>query len=379
MPSRGRALSECALVSSLLFLPGLAASAAPASALAWVVGGCFALYAGWAAILARRRWSLLALMLVGLAAALYATAVERPDIPPRLGVQLADEEGGAAVTQVVRGTPADGAMQVGDVVVAVEGQPLDAARPSADLRERLLDAKRLPPGDATFTVRRKGRTQDVTVKLGAVPRGPALRGADLPWILLRAAAVLLIIAAVLRLDGQSARNIGLERHGLGRELLWGVPVLVGTLAVHVTVTTPLAVLLAKAGLAGDEVSQRVTALSGLAGEVSLWQFGLSMIVVATFEEVVFRGFLLPRVRHLTGRWDLALVVVPLLFGVGHLYEGTVAVVQAAVLGLCFSAALLWRGHLGSAISAHALFNTLMFTLLVALMKSGMLEKLLEKQ
>ncbi|MGH7322398.1 MAG: CPBP family glutamic-type intramembrane protease, partial [Candidatus Rokuibacteriota bacterium] len=304
-----------------------------------------------------------------------ATAVERPPVPARLGVEVVDRDGHAEVTQVVAGSAADGTLRAGDRITAVAHKPLDVSRPAQDLRARLRDEGQVPKGETVFTVVRAGATEELTVRLPRMPRGPALRGADLPRILLRALAVLLLVGALLLTDGQSAYHIGLARDGFLREALLGVPVLLGTLAVHLSVTIPIALALSRTDFASREASQRVVALGGLAGDVSLWQFALSMVVVAVFEEGLFRGFLLPRVRHLTGRWALAVALVPLLFGLGHLYEGVLAVAQAAVLGLCFSIAFLWRGHLASAVVAHAAFNTLMFTLLVALQRSGFLEKM----
>ena len=215
----------------------------------------------------------------------------------------------------------------------------------------------------------------VAAALGAASQATAGAPGLMAWLLVRSVAVLAIIAAFLDADGQTARHVGLERSRLGRELLWGGPVLAGTLVIHTAVTVPIALVLSRTAFLSREASQRLGALTGLMAEVSLWRFALAMVVLAAFEEVVFRGFLLPRLRHLTGRWWLAVLVAQGLFGLGHFYEGALAVIQTAVLGVCFSAAFLWRAHLGSAIAAHAAFNTLVFTLVAFLQRSGLLEKL----
>ncbi len=375
MPSRPRTASECAFVVTLLFVPGLGLSMVPGAAWPWLLGASFIVFAGWALALARRRGGLAAAMLAGVAATLWATAVERPPVPARLGVEVVDRDGHAEIMQVVAGSAADGTLRAGDRIIALANRPLDVSRPAEDLRARLRDEGQVPRGETVLTVVRDGVTAELTVRLPPVSRGPGLRGADLPRILLRGLAVLLVVGALLLADGQSAYHIGLAREGFLREALLGVPVLLGTLAVHLSLIIPIALALSRTGFASREASQRIGALQGLTGDVSLWQFALSMVVVAAFEEGLFRGFLLPRVRHLTGRWALAVALVPLLFGLGHLYEGVLAVVQTAVLGVCFSLAFLWRGHLASAIVAHAAFNTLMFTLLVALQRSGLLEKM----
>jgi membrane protease YdiL (CAAX protease family) len=375
MPSRGRVLSECALVLTLLLVPGLARNAAPEAWSWYVLGGAGVLWGGWALALTARRGLAALVAVAGTAIAIWTAGVEVPKLPPRLGVQLADREGSAEVTSVTSATPADGRLRAGDRILAVADQLLDPKVPSADLRARLADEKRTPPGPTRLTIARGGSKQEVTVPLGRIPRGPQLSASLLGWLVARSVAVLVIIAAVLYVDGQSARHIGLEPSRLGRELLYGAPVLMGTLVVHISLSVPIGLLLSKTAFLSRETSQRVAALQGLVADVKLWQFALAMIVLAGFEEIVFRGFLLPRSRHLVGRWWLAVLVVQVLFGLGHLYEGALAVLQTTVLGVCFSLAFLWRGHLGSAIAAHAAFNTLVFTLLVALQRSGLLERL----
>lgn len=375
MPSAGRVASECGLVVTLFAVPGLAAAAVPAGWTAYVLGASFAVWGGWALALTRRRRLAALVALVGVAATLWFSAFGRPRTPARLGVQLADREGGAEVTEVTPRSAAEGKLVPGDRIHALGGQPLAEAAPSDDLRARLSDEAKVPAGPVRLTLARGGVEQEVTLTLGPVPRGPQLGAAELLWLIWRALAGLLIIGALLAADGQSAQHIGLAADRMGVELLWGAPVLAGTLVVHVAVSVPLALVLSKTAFLGREVSQRFSALRGLFTEVNLAQLALAMVLLAAFEEVVFRGFLLPRVRSLVGRWWLAVIAVQLLFGLGHLYEGGLAVFQTAVLGVCFSLAFLWRAHLGSAIVAHAAFNTMTITLMAALAKSGLFEKL----
>ena len=62
-----------------------------------------------------------------------------------------------------------------------------------------------------------------------------------------------------------------------------------------------------------------------------------------------------------------------LFGLGHFYEGTLAVFQTAVLGAFF--VFLYRFRLPSVMVAHAAFTTINFALMLWLQRSGLLEKL----
>lgn len=84
-----------------------------------------------------------------------------------LGVLARDADtGGALVTRVVAGSPADSAgIHVGDVVVAVDGNPVDGiADLAAEVRSR-------HPGDEiTIGVTRNGAQLELTATLETAPR-----------------------------------------------------------------------------------------------------------------------------------------------------------------------------------------------------------------
>jgi S1-C subfamily serine protease len=87
-----------------------------------------------------------------------------PGTTVRLGVGYEDQENGALITEVIEDSPAEEAgLQVNDLVTAVEGDPVDAAR---TLRERLYA---YDPGDTiTLDVLRDGESISIEVTLGEV-------------------------------------------------------------------------------------------------------------------------------------------------------------------------------------------------------------------
>jgi membrane protease YdiL (CAAX protease family) len=102
--------------------------------------------------------------------------------------------------------------------------------------------------------------------------------------------------------------------------------------------------------------------SGL--EVFLW---VCLSATAGFcEEVLFRGYLQRQfTRLLRNRWT-ALVVVSILFGLGHGYEGAQRMVLIAMLGLSFGVLSMWRKSLRPAMMAHTMQDTISGLLLRAL-------------
>ncbi len=88
----------------------------------------------------------------------------------QLGYTVQVTGAGAIVAQVVKGSPADGHLQVGDVITAIDGQPVRTAEEVGTL----VRAK--PVGSTlTFTMVRKGATVSTPITTVAAKSGP-LRG-----------------------------------------------------------------------------------------------------------------------------------------------------------------------------------------------------------
>jgi Lon-like protease len=84
----------------------------------------------------------------------------------RLGYTVPVSGTGAVVTGVQKGAPADGKLRVGDVITAIDGQPVTLA-------DELGPIVRSRPAGApvAFTVDRDGRIRQVTVETRAAPEG----------------------------------------------------------------------------------------------------------------------------------------------------------------------------------------------------------------
>ena len=82
------------------------------------------------------------------------------------------------------------------------------------------------------------------------------------------------------------------------------------------------------------------------------------------EELLFRGFLMTRLRRATGSWFIAVVVTSAVFTVLHAFEQTRgALITIAVLSVFFSVLTVWRRSIVPAMVAHALFDFSQFLFL----------------
>ncbi|WNG40004.1 CPBP family intramembrane metalloprotease [Archangium violaceum] len=394
-PTRRRALAEAALVLVTVFLPANLAALGRAPLLTLTC-----LLAAWGLLLLRpwtewrsgqRGRAIGCVLLFGLAlgAAMAGSWLGEGSVPPpRLGVRhtsVSQEEAGQAARKVVElthvepGRPADGRLEVGDRILAVQGEPLSASNPEEDFRKRIQTAGGGASTDLRFTLERKGETREVTVQVGPAQKTGPFRPGSMTWLCIRALGMCLLVALLLWRDGQGPAQLGLVREGLGRELLLGIPVIFGAYAVTLAAAIPLAALGALLKLTGKEMLARKEVATALVETgLSVPVFAAAMVLVASFEELTFRGFLVPRIRVLLGHWHAAVLVAAVLFGMGHFYQGTLAAAQTAVLGAYFGFVFIHRSRLPSVMLAHAAFNTINFTFMVWLQRSGALEKIMEQ-
>jgi uncharacterized protein len=96
---------------------------------------------------------------------------------------------------------------------------------------------------------------------------------------------------------------------------------------------------------------------------SLGMLALVWTIAAFGEEMAYRGYVLERAATLGGRsasaYAIAMVVVSLLFGLGHLYQGWAGVVGSTVSGLAFGLLYLRaERNLWVPILAHGFTDTI---------------------
>lgn len=96
--------------------------------------------------------------------------------------------------------------------------------------------------------------------------------------------------------------------------------------------------------------------------------GLNIVLAAFGEEMVWRGYALPRVAGLIGEdrnsWIAALVLVNVAFGLAHLYQGLPGVIEAGLAGFLLGLLYLGTGrNLIAPMVAHWISNNIEFVLI----------------
>ena len=185
---------------------------------------------------------------------------------------------------------------------------------------------------------------------------------------LTAVAILATTTALLRMRGQSWRDLGLcRRHSTPAIVGLALLVLVGTVLAG-----GLAELLGRAILAPPIAEARVDRFGEVEGNLArfLALVAMGWVVGGFAEEMVFRGFCLSRFEALLTRGlgpgrvttSLAVIAQAALFGAVHFYNrGLAGGLTITVVGISFGAFyLLARRSLWPGILAHGLVDTLGF-------------------
>ncbi|HKO45859.1 MAG TPA: type II CAAX endopeptidase family protein [Pyrinomonadaceae bacterium] len=162
----------------------------------------------------------------------------------------------------------------------------------------------------------------------------------------------------LWLRGIGWRSVGLKRPGRWRQtLLLGFAVGVVFQFFSLYLLEPLIVRLTGKSIDLEQFAQ-------VKGNVFvLVVFLLLVWTLAAFgEELVYRGYLMNRLAELAGgsggAWAISLIVISILFGVVHFYQGISGVITVIAAALVYGGLYLLSGrNLWAPIIAHGVYDT----------------------
>jgi CAAX protease family protein len=160
--------------------------------------------------------------------------------------------------------------------------------------------------------------------------------------------LLALIFYFLRRNGEPAASIGWTGEKSWREIGLGV-------ALFLPFTLGAGLL--ERGLLAAGFSTPATPLPAsltAKGIPELLLAALLVLVVAVSEEIIFRGYLILRLRGVSGNTFGSILVAALIFSLGHGYEGSAGVVTVGFMGLFFALVYLWRGSLVAPVVIHFL-------------------------
>jgi membrane protease YdiL (CAAX protease family) len=183
----------------------------------------------------------------------------------------------------------------------------------------------------------------------------------IPMLMTRAGVSLLVIGLITRRRGQRPASLGLTTTGLGVDVLFGFFAAGAAFLLFVMLYLVLS-LIWPAFI--DQMTENATRLMTLIPRFHPLVFLPVAIVIALYEEVLFRGFLMTRLRRGTGSWTLAVILSTAVFTLLHAGDQTkAALVAVTALSLVFAVVTILRRSLLPAIVAHTVWNLSQFALL----------------
>jgi len=166
--------------------------------------------------------------------------------------------------------------------------------------------------------------------------------------LLRDLSLVGLVLFFLWRNGERVSRIGWTAENLPREVLMGL----GFFPLFTFGAAGVQAFLGSAGFPAPPRSLPPFLLPS--GKVQLLSALILVLVVAVSEEVVFRGYMIHRLRSVTSSQAAALFLSSVIFSFGHGYEGSVGVLMTGFMGLILGVVYLWRGSLVAPTMMHFL-------------------------
>ncbi|MCH7591631.1 MAG: CPBP family intramembrane metalloprotease [Planctomycetes bacterium] len=169
------------------------------------------------------------------------------------------------------------------------------------------------------------------------------------------------IGFILKRRRQSFRSIGLYAGRLWIDAWVGVAAAIAVPLMIFVTLVGLQVFFPQLAQQMEENTERIKAMFPNVGPAG---FVAVAMMVGIYEEIVFRGFVMTRLRRATGSWTAGVLISTIIFVGLHAMDQTIsAVIAITVLSLAFSLLTIWRRSIIPAIVAHTLFDLVQFLIL----------------
>ncbi len=214
------------------------------------------------------------------------------------------------------------------------------------------------PGGCAPTPDRKLQTVEVGVFLTLILPAMlfslfAIRQGNPPFVLVAASAIVRDIALLTLIffflwrNGEPLYRVGLRRTGAWQEAVLGA-------GLYAPFFLGVALLGATVRAAGFSSPTSVPSFLTPRDPAQLLLGAMLVAVVAVAEETIFRGYLILRLRAVTGSTAAAVLLSSLIFAIGHGYEGSAGIVVVFCMGAIFGLIYIWRRNLTAPIAMHFL-------------------------
>lgn len=193
--------------------------------------------------------------------------------------------------------------------------------------------------------------------------------------------MVLLVALFSVRDPKWKQSLSVERRSVTEWVGFGFVAFFATYGVNIVLGVGYFVITKLSGGDVNAIAQSKAQWTSQLADIPLPAMLLLAALAGFWEELVFRGFILGRLRAAFSleeplRRDLsAVLITSLIFGFGHGYQGPFGLAQTSLVGVVLGLVTLWRGSLWPALFAHFLVDA--FGLVMIKVFKPMLEKALK--
>lgn len=183
----------------------------------------------------------------------------------------------------------------------------------------------------------------------------------IPFLVVRAATAIFIIWAILRHRNQSFASVGFAKSNGKLNTIIGVA---ATPIVGAIIFVTMSILILFIPDLIEQMEENVGRIKGMIPILHPVYMLMFAGVIAIYEEFIFRGFLLSRLRRWTNSWVLSVIISAVIFTSLHAMDQVViAMIPVAILSITFSLLTIWRRSIVPAIISHMLWDWSQFIFL----------------
>ena len=164
----------------------------------------------------------------------------------------------------------------------------------------------------------------------------------------------------LKKNNEANKFLGLQKEGI-QYVKWVIPIYISLLPIFLIIFILNSIILSDIFNIEIERQEITNFMHDIKNPVHIFYIIIAIFLAPFFEEVLFRGILLPKIFQKTN-FTLSIIITSLIFAILHFHIS--AILPLFTLSLFLSLLYFWNGSLWTCIAFHMLFNACSIVLLI---------------
>ena len=169
-----------------------------------------------------------------------------------------------------------------------------------------------------------------------------------------------LIIYKLKKHNEANKVLGLQKEGI-QYVKWVIPIYISLLPIFIIIIIVNSIILTDIFNIEIERQEITNFMHDIKNPVHIFYIIIAIFLAPFFEEVLFRGILLPKIFQKTN-FTLSIILTSIIFAILHFHIS--AILPLFTLSLFLSLLYFWNGSLWACIAFHMLFNACSIVLLI---------------